>query len=141
MSEKILKLNERQLVKKCLVMPKDLNPANRLFGGQLASWIDEAAAIHAAEQLGTENIVTLKISEMLFKKPIKQRDHLTIVAYNKIVGTTSLVVCIEVYVRNVTNEFLMNHPAVTCELVFVAIDPDSGSKVPHGRYVLNAPLE
>ena len=39
-----------------LIMPKDLNAANRLFGGQLMAWFDEAAALYVMSIAKTHNV-------------------------------------------------------------------------------------
>jgi len=57
-----------------LVMPGDENPAKRLFGGRLMQWADEAAALFAMCQMRTSSIVTLKMSEVLFKNPAVSGD-------------------------------------------------------------------
>ena len=52
-----------------LIMYPDLSVTGRLFGGKLLSWIDESAALMAMEHMGTQNIVTKKISEVVFENP------------------------------------------------------------------------
>ena len=60
-----------------LVMPGDENPAKRLFGGRLMQWADEATALYAMCQMRTKSLVTLKISEVLFKNPARSGDILS----------------------------------------------------------------
>ena len=55
-------------------MPDDLNHAKTLFGGRLLQWADEAAVIYAMCQIGSKSIVTLKMSEVLFKNPARSGD-------------------------------------------------------------------
>src|SRR6478736_4310164 len=75
-----------------LVMPGDANPAERLFGGTLMKWADEAAVLYAMCQMGTQAVVTLKISEILFKNPSKSGDILEFWTKVKKAGRTSLTV-------------------------------------------------
>ena len=75
-----------------LVMPEDENPAKRLFGGRLMQWADEAAAMFAMCQMRTKSVVTLKISEILFKNPAQSGDILEFWTRNKRIGKTSLTI-------------------------------------------------
>jgi len=115
-----------------LVMPKDLNPANRLFGGSMMSFLDEAASLFVMCQTGHSNIVTLKVSEVLFKQPVKQGDFLTFDARVTGKGTTSLTIEIKVFKKEF--EKTPNGSILVCEcsMVFVTIDPETGKAIPHG---------
>lgn len=127
----MLKHSEPIVTFRKLVMPKDLNPANSLFGGTLMAWLDEAAAMYAICQTGSENIVTLKVSELLFLEPVKQRDFLVFEASTIKIGRTSLVVHIEVFKKDIKND--NNKIKVcSCDMVFVTVDPETGKPVPHG---------
>ena len=80
-----------------LVMPKDLNAANRLFGGTMMAWMDEAAALYVMCQTNSCNIVTRKVSEIEFTKPVSQGDFLSFEAEITNIGRTSLTVKITAY--------------------------------------------
>lgn len=56
------------------VRPSDLNMSDRLFGGQLLSWIDEEAAIYASCQMRHDKVVTKYMSEIDFKLSAKKGD-------------------------------------------------------------------
>ncbi len=106
---------EPYVVYKKFVMFSDLNPAKRLYGGTMMSWVDEAAAIFAYEQLSSEkHFVTLKISEVLFDRPARLGDLLTFYAGLRQVGRTSFKVSISVRNRDLE--------IVSCEVTFVALD-------------------
>lgn len=128
-----------------LVMPEDENPAKRLFGGRLMQWADEAAALFAMCQMRTKSIVTVKISEVLFKNPAQSGDILEFWTRNKKIGRTSLTVeCV------VTRKFIglpltapeapdstesayLGDPTgiiLACEFVFVSLDGE-GKPTPH----------
>ena len=115
-----------------LVMPKDLNPANRLFGGQMMAWIDEAAALFVLCQTGNSNVVTLKVSEVLFKHPVKQGDFLSFEARITERGRTSLTVRIEVFRKEFQAGSYGDYIVCECSMVFVTIDPETGKSIPHG---------
>ncbi len=48
----------------------DLGVSGNLFGGQLMYWLDEAASVYAIWATGEKRIVTRRISEAFFNKPI-----------------------------------------------------------------------
>lgn len=44
-----------------------------LFGGTMMSWIDEAEGVDSTQICDTPRMVTVKISELIFKKPINRK--------------------------------------------------------------------
>jgi len=116
-----------------LVMPKDLNPANRLFGGQMMAWIDEAAAMYAMCQAKTKYVVTAKVSEVDFNEPVEQGDFLSFEAETTRIGKSSFVVCITVYKKDYKQWEMGSYIQVArCNLTFVTINPETGKPIPHG---------
>lgn len=115
-----------------LVKPEDLNPANRLFGGRIMEWADEAAAVYAMCQMRTKNIVTLKVSEILFKTPAQQGDILEFVCQKKRVGSTSMTIELKVFRKEIPKR--MEHPDIIlqCDFTFVALGPD-GRPTPYSK--------
>ena len=112
------------VVYKKFVMFGDLNPIKVLYGGTMLKWIDEAASIFAAEQLGKgKHFSTIKVSEILFKHPARLGDLLTFSAQFNRVGRTSFGV--SVFVCNREREI------VSCDVTFVALD-DEGRPIRHG---------
>lgn len=113
-------------------MAKDIGIHGNLFGGILMSWIDEAAAAFATEYCYTPNMVTLRVGELLFRKPVKTGNHIRI--YGEVVklGTTSITLNIEVrkYSLYSAEETLVCSTNTT----FVRID-DDGSPTPIGETV------
>ncbi len=117
------------------VKPVDLNAANRLFGGQLLSWIDEEAAIFAACQMKREHIVTKYMSEINFLKSSQTGDVIEFGLELVDAGRTSLTV--KCHVRNKNTYELI----ITVErIVFVAIDAD-GKPTEHGYDRIEGQLE
>lgn len=111
-------------------MPGDLNAAGRLFGGRLMEWVDEIAALYCMTQLARKQIVTKKISEVIFNEPADLRDVLEFFCRIKATGRTSITIeCL------VMTKILSPHDKikliVACDLVFVAID-ENGRPEPHG---------
>lgn len=129
---------ELMLTYRKLVMPEDENPAKRLFGGRLMQWADEAAALYAMCQMRTKSVVTLKISEILFKNPALSGDILEFWTRNKKVGKTSLTVECVVSRKDVSLARAERLPPddpssiiLSCEFVFVSLGAD-GKPAAHG---------
>jgi len=109
-----------------LIKPEDLNAGNTLFGGRLALWIDEEAAIYTMCQLDTKHIVT-KTASFNFLSPAKQGDIIEIGVEVIKFGRTSIT--LHVIARNKENE------QVLCEItdmVFVSVN-EEGRPMPHGK--------
>ena len=89
--------NEFILTYRKLIMPDDLNHAKTLFGGRLLQWADEAAVLYAMCQTGSKSLVTLKMSEVLFKNPAHSGDVIEFWTKKSKIGNSSLgVECIVV---------------------------------------------
>jgi acyl-CoA hydrolase len=113
-----------------LIMPSDLNAANRLFGGRLMEWVDEIASLFCMTQLCRKQIVTKKISEVIFNEPADQGDVLEFLCRVKDAGRSSITVeCLAVTKVISSNE--VSRLIVACDLVFVAIGTD-GRPEAHG---------
>ena len=101
-------------------MGKDLGVHGNLFGGNMLSWIDEAAGTMAASICQSPNMVTLKISEVVFRKAVKVGYLIKI--YGKVIkmGTTSVTLKVDARKHNVITE----EEILVCdtELTFVRID-------------------
>lgn len=78
------------LITQKLVMTKDIGCNDNLYGGNLLSWFDEAGAIYAKTATKEERMVTFKLSEMVFKKPIKVGSIVTFNEENTVRGTSSI---------------------------------------------------
>lgn len=113
-------------------MVKDLGIHGNLFGGILMSWIDEAAAAFATEYCYTPNMVTLRVGELLFKKPVKSGNHIRIYGEVLSLGNTSITLNIEVrkYSLYSGEETLVCSTNTT----FVRID-DDGTPTPIGESI------
>jgi acyl-CoA thioesterase YciA len=121
-----------KLITSKICMAKDIGIHGNLFGGILMAWIDEAAAAFATEYCYTPNMVTLRVGELYFKKPVKSGNHLRIYGEVKHMGTTSVTLNIEVRKYNLYS----GDETVVCTttLTFVRID-DDGTPTPIGETV------
>jgi len=89
--------------------------------------MDEAGAAFAGYLCHTQSLITLKMEEVLFRRPVKISHHVRIYASVHRVGTTSLTIDVEA--RRV--DFDRNSEELVCStrIVFVKID-DQGNPIP-----------
>ena len=109
------------------IRPNDLNTSNRLFGGQLLSWIDEEAAIYASCQMKHDHVVTKYMTEIDFKSAARLGDIIEIGLETVDVGLTSLSLRCEVRQKK-THEIVI----IIERIVFVSIDK-AGKSIAHGQ--------
>ncbi|HRP88398.1 MAG TPA: hotdog domain-containing protein [Edaphocola sp.] len=111
-----------ELITRKIVMTKDIGIHGNLFGGIMMSWIDEAAGSFATEYCQTPNVVTLRVGELLFKKPLKAGNHVRLYAEVTHVGNTSITMTIEARKYSVYNA--QEEVACTTSTTFVRIDEE-----------------
>ena len=113
-------------------MTRDIGVHGNLFGGLMLSWIDEAAVAMANRVCQTPNMVTRKMTEVLFENPVKVGHSINIYGEVGVVGNTSITINMEARRYNVYNGEEVIVASTT--IVFVRID-DNGQKVPLGENV------
>lgn len=113
-------------------MTRDIGVHGNLFGGIMLSWIDEAAVAMANRICQTPNMVTRKMTEVLFENPVKVGHSINIYGEVGVVGNTSITMNMEARRYNVYNGEEVIVASTT--IVFVRID-DNGQKVPLGEIV------
>ena len=110
-----------------VVMHEHINGINRLFGGQLLSWIDEIAAI-TAKRHGGRDATTVAVDNLQFKSGAYLNDLVVLVGKVTYVGNTSLEVRVDSYVE--TNDGT-RHPINRAYFVMVCMgDNDRPTRVP-----------
>lgn len=95
-----------------------INGFNRLFGGQLLSWIDVVAATAARRHSG-KNVTTASIDNLQFIGPAYPNDTLVLTGKLTYVGVTSMEVCVKTYVEQLSGKRRLINTAF---LVLVALD-------------------
>lgn len=124
--------NHMQLIAKKIVMARDIGIHGNLFGGTLMAWIDEAAAAYATEYCCTPNMVTVKVDQFIFKRPLKAGNHLRLFGQVVRLGTTSITLAVEARKYNLYSG--EETPICTTSVTFVRID-DDGTPTPIGETV------
>lgn len=107
----------------------DIGVHDNMFGGVILALIDDAAASYASQICDVQRIVTLKIDELVFKKPVKVGNILKIYGSVFDFGTTSVTLYIEVRKHNV---FTGQQTVVThTKIKFVRIDDEGNPLAIH----------
>lgn len=104
-----------------LMMPHQVNNLGHVFGGELLSMVDRAAAVAAMRHSGRP-CVTVYIDRVDFKEPIYTGELVTCTARVNFVGRTSMEVGVRVEAENLLSG--KRRHTNTCFLTFVAIDSD-----------------
>ncbi len=111
-----------QLLLRTLAMPADTNANGDIFGGWIMSQLDLAGGI-LAKEISCGRIVTVSVSSITFKKPVKVGDVVCCYGECTKIGRTSMSINLEVWVKPVKEEGVGERFQV-CEAPFnyVAID-------------------
>lgn len=90
-----------ELISTYICKKGDIGVHDNMFGGTILSIIDDASASYASQICDTQRVVTLKIDELIFSKPVKTGNILKVYGEVKEFGTTSVTLYIEVRKHNV----------------------------------------
>ena len=121
------------LLLRTLAMPADTNPNGDIFGGWIMSQMDIGGAIRAKE-IAEGRVVTVAVDAMSFHHPVKVGDVVCCYGNCTRIGTTSMTIRLEVWVKPVTREAQAERYCVTeATFTYVAIDSEGRPrKVPTG---------
>lgn len=110
------------------VLPHQANPAGNVHGGEIIKMMDSTAGI-AAQRHCHRNVVTARVDELCFKKPVRIGDYVTCTARVVFSGVSSMEVFVTVESENLyTGETQI---ALTAFFTMVALDEnDKPTKVP-----------
>ena len=119
-----------------LVMPDDANNVGTLFGGQMISWMDLAAAKVAYRFLqgtGVDGALTRAIEKVEFREPVYPGEWVNFEGFVSKAGNSSFEVVIDAYAEGLK---VKKRLACTAIITMVAIKKNSNDeyvKFPHGR--------
>jgi acyl-CoA thioesterase YciA len=115
-----------QLTLRISAMPADTNANGDIFGGWVMARMDQAGGIAGVER-AQGRVVTVKVDEMTFIRPMRVGDVLCVYTDVVRIGRTSLTIAIEAWARRfMTN---VREKVTEATFTFVAID-DSGRPRP-----------
>lgn len=129
-------MEQPYLAIKVVMMPRDLNPANTIFGGVLLSYIDQAAAIGARHEINQLHgkaplLVTVAMDKIEFKKPVLVGDVVSFRTRRVKLGRTSITIHVDVEAERGGEKLSVTE----AEVVYVAV-----AKQPDGR-LLPTPIQ
>jgi acyl-CoA thioesterase YciA len=118
------------LILRTLAMPADTNPHGDIFGGWIMSQMDIAGGI-LAKETARSRVVTVAVDGFKFLRPVKVGN--VVCCYGRVlrVGTTSIAIELEVWVKNVLAEVDDEWPRFkVTEAIFtyVAIDAEGNKR-------------
>jgi acyl-CoA thioesterase YciA len=122
MSNDLLAAPRGQMLLRTLAMPADTNANGDIFGGWIMSQLDLAGAI-LAKEISCGRVVTVSVSSITFKQPVRVGDVVCCYGECTKIGRTSINVSLQVWVKPVNLDGVGERYQV-CEATFnyVAID-------------------
>ena len=113
------------LMLRTVAMPADTNPAGDIFGGWLMSLMDLSAGTAASER-AKGRTATVSVSNLVFVRPVKIGDVVSVYTSVKKVGRTSITLMVEAWaVQRGKTDF---HKVTEAEIVMVALDEHGKSR-------------
>ncbi len=118
------------LILRTLAMPADTNPHGDIFGGWIMSQMDIAGGI-LAKETARSRVVTVAVDGFKFIRPVKVGN--VVCCYGRVlrVGTTSIAIELEVWVKNVVSEVDDAFPrfkVTEATFTYVAIDAEGNKR-------------
>ncbi|KAB0679782.1 acyl-CoA thioesterase [Aureimonas leprariae] len=111
-------------------MPADANPAGDVFGGWVMAQMDLSAGIRGAERAGGR-VATVAVQSLVFKKPVKIGDVLSVYTRIEKVGRTSVTLNVEAWAERYRSRAAVK--VTEAVFVMVALDGDGRpTPVPEG---------
>ena len=114
---------DRIPVLRTFARPSDQNPSGDIFGGWLLSQMDMAGGAVAAIR-AKGRVVTVGIEAMRFHSPVLVGDEVSCYAEVVRVGTTSITVHVDTFVRRPFSGDIEERKVTEGVFTFVAIGPD-----------------
>lgn len=111
-----------ELITTHICKQSEIGVHDNMFGGTILSIIDDASASYASQICDTQRVVTLKIDELVFKKPVKVGNIIKVYGEVKEFGRTSVTLYIEVRKHNVYTG--MQTVVTHTNIKFVRIDDE-----------------
>ncbi len=106
-----------------------------LFGGVMLSWLDEAGAAYACQVCDTPRMVTVKMAETVFNRPVRPGQLIKVYGEVLDIGNSSCKVKLQARRHSVYNG--TQKSVCETELTYVRIDGD-GEAIPISKKVKDA---
>lgn len=116
-----------ELITTRVCMASQIGVHGNLFGGEMLSVLDESGAVYTCQICDTPRMVTKKIEEVIFQRPVKTGNLIKIYGSVENIGNTSITINLEARKHNVYTG--VQDLVCSTKMVFVRID-DEGAPVP-----------
>ena len=116
-----------ELISTHVCKTKDVGVHGNLFGGDLLAWLDESGAAFAAQCIDSPRLVTVRLSEVIFKKPVRPGHIIKIYGAVQRIGECSITVSLEA--RRHSPYIGTQRTVCVTEITYVRIDGD-GEPIP-----------
>lgn len=116
-----------ELITTRVCMASQIGVHGNLFGGEMMSILDESAAVYCCQICDTPRMVTKKIEEVIFERPVKTGNLIKVYGSVEKIGNTSITINLEARKHNVYTG--VQDLVCSTKMVFVRID-DEGAPVP-----------
>ena len=116
-----------ELISTQVCKTKDVGVHGNLFGGDLLAWLDESGAAFAAQCIDSPRLVTVRLSEVIFKKPVRPGHIIKIYGAVQRIGECSITVSLEARRHSPYNG--TQRTVCVTEITYVRIDGD-GEPIP-----------
>jgi acyl-CoA thioesterase YciA len=116
-----------ELITTRVCMASQIGVHGNLFGGEMLSVLDESGAVYTCQICDTPRMVTKKIEEVIFQRPVKTGNLIKIYGEVEKIGNTSITINLEARKHNVYTG--VQDLVCSTKMVFVRID-DEGAPVP-----------
>ena len=122
-------VSDSSLIMSAVMLPTQANPAGNVHGGEIMKMMDTAAGVVAKRHART-NVVTARVDQLIFNRPIYVGNLVSCHAYLTFVGRSSMEVAVRVDVEDLDSE-TPNICALTAYFTMVSLDSIGKSvKVP-----------
>jgi len=119
-----LRPEETEVRIKGQVIPASPQPDGRVRAGDLLVWLDRVATYTARQFCRNEQVVTLSLNDVVFKRPLHATDRIELVSRVTYVRTHTLEVAVDIVVHTLAGE---QHQLDRVELFLLNFSP-SGAK-------------
>ena len=106
-----------------LVLPMQANPAGNVHGGEIMKMMDSAAGV-AAQKHAHTNVVTARVDELNFKKPVLVGELVTCKAQVIYAGLSSM----EVFVTVESEDLITGNKQIALTAFFTMVSLDENGK-------------
>lgn len=117
-----------KMVLRTLAMPSDTNVNGNIFGGWIMSQMDIGGSI-LAKKIARGRVVTVQVNNITFLKPISVGDVVSCYAKFINIGTSSITINIEIWIKKVSSEPLgVSYCTTKAVFIYVAVNHKGKSR-------------